>query len=648
VTWGEFFDVYKTRNITLDLSIFERIFLTMEDPESSYVAQVISIFMLGIIMLSSFSFILGTLPACQHQDPPLSKPKPNPAFEVIETSCLVIFCIEYLLRVLTVWAVRAEIFDDKRMLELVTGYNAIQKSSPAWRLLKFIITPSNVIDLAAILPAVLAAIFDAEGGGFVILRLIRLTRIFRAFKSPALAEPVTVIGATITKSTKALYVLVFNLLLGIVIFGSLMFLAEGQDKWDEESHTYHRVVGQNWNATSGQWDDVWGPSPFQSIPHSFWWAMVTAATVGYGDHYPTTPLGKSVAVMTMVFSLVILALPVGVMGGTFSQVWADYRVGREEQARKMEEEEKKITGAIQRLDPVRLSNLLLIEVWSDESGEGFEGTTKRPHYSNFLGEVTIELDHLHEHPEKSFSSQAITLKLESNYDILKRDVTGTVTIKYEWAPASISRPKVKETNQLQSNTTMDFILAGKLKVSLLHANNLVNVCSTKKEQYSNPYCIMVLYPRAPQEDKLRPTVWRTPTVSNSVKPKWEKDFAAGEEYMHEFTYNWSPSEKRSNRASKDLSAFGGRLNAVRSLHGPLSEKKLDSVLDMLQYMENELGGVRQDVLSLHSRIGSASKLAPPSLANVQPPTAAEEDQPDQGEVEEGPPLLLPGSVPPES
>merc|ERR1712100_619419 len=112
-------------------------------------------------------------------------------------------------------------------------------------------------------------------------------------------ESVMVIKRTVVKSTKALYVLAFNLLLGVVIFGSLMYLME-QGRWDPKMQRYERKVDRHWNATLDDYVDDYGPSPWKSIPYSFWWALVTAAGVGYGDEFPTTSNGYIVATVCMV------------------------------------------------------------------------------------------------------------------------------------------------------------------------------------------------------------------------------------------------------------------------------------------------------------------------------------------------------------
>merc|ERR1719223_304560 len=143
---------------------------------------------------------------------------------------------------------------------------------------------------------------------------------------------------SLRKSLRALYVLVLNLCLGMVIFGALMYFAE-QGDWYEEAGAFMRWEGTQWNDTSLRHTAVRGRSPFESIPSCFWWAIVTATTVGYGDYYsPTTVAGKFVAGISMVWSLCVLALPIGVIGGNFAMVWEDYDKEKQEAERTRIEE----------------------------------------------------------------------------------------------------------------------------------------------------------------------------------------------------------------------------------------------------------------------------------------------------------------------
>lgn len=66
------------------------------------------------------------------------------------------------------------------------------------------------------------------------------------------------------------------------------------------------------------------PSPFTSIPGTFWWCMVTLSTIGYGDQIPVTALGKVTAGVSMVCAIVIMALPISVIGTQFTQRWASF------------------------------------------------------------------------------------------------------------------------------------------------------------------------------------------------------------------------------------------------------------------------------------------------------------------------------------
>jgi hypothetical protein len=63
------------------------------------------------------------------------------------------------------------------------------------------------------------------------------------------------------------------------------------------------------------------PSAFHNIPISLYWAVTTMTTVGYGDMFPQTLIGKGIGVLTMFCGILLLALPVIVVGGNFQEVY---------------------------------------------------------------------------------------------------------------------------------------------------------------------------------------------------------------------------------------------------------------------------------------------------------------------------------------
>jgi len=561
-SWGDFFHVHNRKKPKIKLSICERIWFTFDGSEISILAQIVSAVVLGTIILSSASFILGTLPSCQRQDPPRSAPAPVPAFDTIETICLILFTCEYVVRLCTVWNVRAEILEAENLLDMAVGYGGTPKASKIMRLVRFILGPANLIDLAAIVPGLVGVFVDSDNGGFVVLRLIRLTRIFRAFKNPAVAEPVIVISRTMTQSTKALYVLLFNLLLSILIFGSLMYLVEGQGRWNEEIQRFEREVGE----------EEWAESPFYSIPDTFWWAMVTATTVGYGDFYPTTGLGKAIAVITMVFSLVIGSLPVGVVGGTFSTVWDEYKAEKKKMAAIRAEEFLFITTSIQALDPSKLSNLMLIEVWDDQDGD--EGIFKRPAPAKFMGEAVLQLDL----PMDEKISRERTLKLCGNPDLVDRTITGSVTVKYDWVPWN-------EDHKMECSPNTP---TGTLTMTLVCAKSLVNL-SLKHGTSSSPYCVCLCYPLAPLDDgTFKPVMWRSPT-SQGTNPRWGVD--------HCFDFSWHMAKDRQDPCDLDSKV------PPETKEPPMSgDDQIDKLLEELMKVTGALASVKKDLGALAGQV----------------------------------------------
>eukprot|EP00929_Paragymnodinium_shiwhaense_P094407 TRINITY_DN5495_c0_g1_i1.p1 TRINITY_DN5495_c0_g1~~TRINITY_DN5495_c0_g1_i1.p1 ORF type:complete len:747 (+),score=147.92 TRINITY_DN5495_c0_g1_i1:79-2319(+) len=605
VGWGEFCNVSKHRKVNVRLSLSERIYLMMDNQESCFLAQVIGWVVLMTIILSSLCFILSTVPRFQVQPQDGSMPYPDHAFRWIERSCLFIFVVEYALRLVTCWSVRHEIFDQNALVELTVGFDPIDLPTAFERLGSFMLAPSNVVDLAAIVPGMVGLFTEMNGGGFVVLRLIRLTRIFRALKH--IRGPAMILARTIQSSLKAFFVLAFNLMLLVVISASLMYLAEG-GTWDAPSKSFLRSVGREWNETTSSWIDAKAESPFLSIPHAFWWATVTATTVGYGDATPTTSLGFVIATTNMVLSIVILALPVGVIGGSFQKNWQNYDKDLKAMAVTELRETAAITSSIQKIDPMSMSGLMLVEVWNDRfpsiykeaSGNAWipgPEASSLPSPAEFMGKVMIEL----ELPPHASVVKQMRLPLGEDTDIVNRGVTGHISLRYEWTPHGKRLSTNKEINE-EPTTPMSTIiptphsnvsdimnLQGTLQVTLISAERLINLDLHTLNSASNPYCTVLCYPNSPNSSSEipRPCMWRSPTLLNTLHPQWSSSF-------HSFEFHWA---RRKDRRCYTVDSEGGSFALGRR-----SGDKLADLTQLLHNLGTDMLDMRQQMEMLTERI----------------------------------------------
>jgi voltage-gated potassium channel len=164
--------------------------------------------------------------------------------------------------------------------------------------LRFMLTPAALIDLLAIVPF----FFEFLGSDVFLLRLFRLARILALAKLGRYTTAMRHVRKAIVGRRYELGVSVMAALVILLIASTAMYLVEGGDQ----------------------------PEAFGSIPRAMWWAIATLTTVGYGDVYPVTALGRLLGGITALASLGLVALPAGILAGAFTEAFQESRKGRGE------------------------------------------------------------------------------------------------------------------------------------------------------------------------------------------------------------------------------------------------------------------------------------------------------------------------------
>ena len=184
-------------------------------------------------------------------------------FNVFEAISIYIFSFEYLYRIRLAYL-------DKRMKGVK----------------KYIFSPFGLIDLISILPFFLNQFVKVDGRFLRILRLFRLTRIFKLGRD---SSSLQLFVSALKGVQNELKFTLFLSALAILFSASAIYYLE--------------------NGVQ--------PEKFSSITESIWWATVSLATVGYGDVYPVTVGGKVFASVISLIGIGIVAIPTGSISASF-------------------------------------------------------------------------------------------------------------------------------------------------------------------------------------------------------------------------------------------------------------------------------------------------------------------------------------------
>ena len=186
-----------------------------------------------------------------------------PAFHVIEVITILIFCVEYILRIWT------------------ADYLYPDKSEFRSRL-RFLISFDGIIDLLTILPFFFLS-------GMVIFRMLRVARIFHLFRLNARYDSFNVITTVLYEKRNQIISSVFIVLVLMLASSLCMYSVEHDSQ----------------------------PEVFRNAFSGIWWSMSTLLTVGYGDLYPITPLGRIMAICIAYLGVGAVAIPTGIISAGF-------------------------------------------------------------------------------------------------------------------------------------------------------------------------------------------------------------------------------------------------------------------------------------------------------------------------------------------
>ncbi len=228
------------------------------DDQTSRLGRSLHLFLMLVIFLNIFAVLMGSVTRIQSQH--------GRALDNFEYFSVALFSLEYIARF---WSCTV----DPRY------------QHPFWGRLRYMFSPMALVDLCAILPTFLAFVsVDLR-----MVRALRLVRLARLAKLGRYSQASNLILRVLAAKREEL-VLTMSLLMVLALFcATAMYYAEGTVQ----------------------------PDKFPDIPATMWWSLMTITTVGYGDVFPVTTVGRLIGVFNSLIGILMIALPTGVFGAAF-------------------------------------------------------------------------------------------------------------------------------------------------------------------------------------------------------------------------------------------------------------------------------------------------------------------------------------------
>lgn len=254
---------------------------TLTESMYSKLARVVGLFLGICIALSTIAFILETVPEYERA------PGWGTYFFYAECFFVVVFTIEIALKFWSTPQTKLEFFKD----------------------------PLNVIDVLSILPfyiEMLIVLFVGSKVKMLDLRLLRSFRLMRMLKMGRFSGELQLLVEGLFRARVSFALLCGTLIIGTLMFSTTMWMIE-RGTWNSSQQCYARPGEVFFN----------GCSPFESVPVGLWWALTTMTTVGYGDAFPISPLGRCIGGVAMIAGIFCVALPTGILCMEFSKLFEE-------------------------------------------------------------------------------------------------------------------------------------------------------------------------------------------------------------------------------------------------------------------------------------------------------------------------------------
>ena len=344
--------IERNRDKTLRQKVYA---LVNETPDSGKLHEIFEFFIVLWILISVASVILESVDSINYYF--------HVEFIIIDTIAVAIFSTEFLMRIYSCT-------EDPKYQHWLAGRINFSRQF------------SSLIDIVAIAPFFLESLLDH----LFDLRFLRVFRLMRLFKLGRYSAATKSLFYVIQREWPVMKAAIFIMLMLVMLAACLGYLFEHEAQ----------------------------PDKFENIPQSIYWAVITLASVGYGDISPVTPAGRTITIILALLGIGIFAIPAAILASAFSD---QLRIERETMKQELYEmlgdgkisaEERMIIDAeakrlhLSKAEVDRLLEKAKIELGLMTHSDPKGHSHREPHYSHGHHEShrpAMDLNYLSKHPE---------------------------------------------------------------------------------------------------------------------------------------------------------------------------------------------------------------------------------------------------------